>query len=72
MNANLSKFEQYKHTLVNDANRSDYNDTLRPGRKKWHKIKLGRTINFKKLTRSTNMEKDKLRLQTTLQSIKCS
>ena len=46
VNANLSKFEQYKHISVNDARRS-YNDTLHPGSKKWHKNKLGKTIKLK-------------------------
>ena len=48
VNANLTKFEQYKHISVNDARRS-YNDTLRVGRNKWHKIKLGGTIKLKSL-----------------------
>ena len=38
LNANLSKFEQYKHIAMNDANRS-YNKTLYPNKKKMHKTK---------------------------------
>ena len=36
INANLSKFEQYKHIVPNDVNRPK-NQTLHPNKKKMHK-----------------------------------
>ena len=46
LNANLSKFEQSKNIAVNDA-RISYNNTLQPNMNKWHKTKLGGTIQSK-------------------------
>ena len=46
LNANLRKFEQSKHIEANDARRS-YNNALQHDGKKWHKTKLGRTIQSK-------------------------
>ena len=46
INANLIKFEQSKHIEANDAIRS-YNNALQTEGKKWHKTRLGTTIQSK-------------------------
>ena len=69
LNANLSKFEQSKHIEANDANIS-YNKALQPDMKKWHKTRLGGTIQSKtKLTQNDN--NDLLKPLTSVQSIQC-